>query len=62
MAVSVEQIHVARQPILDARQQVFGYELLYRAAAADVACTETAGSVSARVIAGMIQSALGGGG
>ena len=51
MPVTVDQVHVARQPILDARQQVFGYELLYRAAAADVACTETAGSVSARVIA-----------
>jgi c-di-GMP-related signal transduction protein len=50
MAVSIEQIHIARQPILDARQQVFGYELLYRAAARDEACLDTRGSVSARVI------------
>lgn len=50
MAVTLDQIHVARQPILDARQQVFGYELLYRAAAADQACVQENGSVSARVI------------
>lgn len=50
MAVTVDQVHVARQPILDARQQVFGYELLYRATAAAEACLETNASVSARVI------------
>ena len=50
MAVTLDQIHVARQPILDARQQVFGYELLYRAAAADQSCVAGNGSVSARVI------------
>jgi c-di-GMP-related signal transduction protein len=50
MAVTVDQVHVARQPILDARQQVFGYEPLYRATAAADACLETSASVSARVI------------
>lgn len=33
MSVAAEQVHVARQPILDARHQVFGYELLHRASA-----------------------------
>lgn len=50
MAVSIEQVHVARQPILDARQQVFGYELLYRAAAQDTAAPTIDASISARVI------------
>lgn len=50
MAVSVDQVHVARQPILDARQQVFGYELLYRAAALDDSCVDTGASLSAKVI------------
>lgn len=51
MAVTVEQVHVARQPILDVRQQVFGYELLYRAAAQDESCTTTDSSITAKVIA-----------
>ncbi len=50
MAATVDQVHVARQPILDARQQVFGYELLYRATSAADACNEVDVSVSARVI------------
>ena len=50
MAVSVDQVHVARQPILDARQQVFGYELLYRAEAQHDSCVDTGASVSAKVI------------
>lgn len=50
MAVTIEQIHVARQPILDARQQVFGYELLYRAAATDQSAPAGDASLSARVI------------
>lgn len=50
MAVTVDHVHVARQPILDARQQVFGYELLYRATAAADACVATNASVAARVI------------
>ena len=32
-------LHVARQPILDERGRVFGYELLYRHAAGDTSCT-----------------------
>jgi EAL and modified HD-GYP domain-containing signal transduction protein len=43
-------VHVARQPILDARQQVFGYELLYRAAARDETCLPGDTSISARTI------------
>ncbi len=50
MSPIVDQVHVARQPILDSRQQVFGYELLYRAAAADDQCGQHHASVSARVI------------
>ena len=34
-----ETLHIARQPILDERGRVFGYELLYRHAAHDVTCT-----------------------
>ena len=55
MSVSLGQVHVARQPILDAKQQVFGYELLYRAGPDDEACTATA-NVSARVIRDAFQS------
>lgn len=51
MAPTAEQIHVARQPVLDARQQVFGYELLYRAAAGDESARASESSISARVIA-----------
>lgn len=50
MVVTVEQVHVARQPILDGRQQVFGYELLYRATAQDQAATMGDNSIAARVI------------
>lgn len=48
-------IHVARQPILDAGQRVFGYELLYRAAATDTACVTSVDQASARVIADAMQ-------
>jgi c-di-GMP-related signal transduction protein len=41
---------VARQPILDAGGQVFGYELLYRAAAADSSCHEELDVAAARVL------------
>jgi EAL and modified HD-GYP domain-containing signal transduction protein len=42
--------YVARQPILDEARQVFGYELLYRAAQADTVATFTnADEASARV-------------
>ncbi len=39
-------ISIARQPIFDPQQRVFGYELLYRAEALDQACT-TAGDLAA---------------
>jgi c-di-GMP-related signal transduction protein len=45
-----EQTFVARQPILDEARQVFGYELLYRAAEADTACVATSDVASARVL------------
>ncbi|MCC7242569.1 MAG: EAL domain-containing protein [Acidobacteria bacterium] len=51
MSETVDQIHVARQPILDAANRVFGYELLYRAAATDTACVTSVDQASARVIA-----------
>lgn len=51
MGGAAEQVHVARQPILDAREQVFGYELMYRAAAADSACARPLDHATARVIA-----------
>ena len=41
---------VARQPIFDAFGQVFGYELLYRAAAADSSCHEELDVAAARVL------------
>lgn len=50
MSVTTEQIHVARQPILDARQQVFGYELLYRATSQDQFAAEDGVNRSAKVI------------
>lgn len=43
-------VHVARQPILDARGHVFGYELLYRATGSDTACTADGDLASARVL------------
>jgi EAL and modified HD-GYP domain-containing signal transduction protein len=51
MGGAAEQVHVARQPILDLRDQVFGYELMYRAAAADSTCTHALDQATARVIA-----------
>lgn len=44
------RIHVARQPILDQRQHVAGYELLYRADAADLSYVGGTGQASARVL------------
>jgi c-di-GMP phosphodiesterase len=46
-----ESLHVARQPILDGRGRLFGYELLYRDHAAGTACTDPADRASARVLA-----------
>ncbi len=45
-----QAIHVARQPILDANRQVFGYELLYREAALDGACTTEGDVAGSRVL------------
>jgi EAL and modified HD-GYP domain-containing signal transduction protein len=41
---------IARQPILDARGHVFGYELLYRATQTDTACTAEGDFASASVL------------
>jgi c-di-GMP-related signal transduction protein len=45
-----EGAYVARQPILDASGQVFGYELLYRAAADAVSCVDSRDLAAARVL------------
>lgn len=45
-----QAVHVARQPILDANRHVFGYELLYREAALDAACTTTGDVAGSRVL------------
>lgn len=52
MQVATETVHVARQPILDQRQKVYGYELLHRGSASSTACDDgsPAGFASARVI------------
>src|SRR5262245_14338723 len=44
------QIFVARQPILDSHNRVFGYELLYRAAATHTAYSGSVELASARVL------------
>ena len=45
-----EGAYVARQPILNVGGKVFGYELLYRAAAADSSCREEHDIAAARVL------------
>jgi EAL and modified HD-GYP domain-containing signal transduction protein len=50
MAAPADRIHVARQPILDLRRQVAGYELLYRAEASDRHCVGSTTQASARVL------------
>jgi c-di-GMP-related signal transduction protein len=45
-----EGAYVARQPILNVGGKVFGYELLYRAAAADSSCRESHDVAAARVL------------
>ena len=50
MSVAGEQVHVARQPILDARNQVFGYELLHRGSAQAATFTGCGQQASAQVI------------
>lgn len=47
-------MHVARQPILDARQQVYGYELLYRGTADATAFEGNVVNASARVISDVV--------
>src|SRR5215207_6895762 len=47
---SREGAYVARQPILDASGHVFGYELLYRAAADAVSCQDPYDLAAARVL------------
>jgi c-di-GMP-related signal transduction protein len=47
-------LYVARQPILDERGRVFGYELLYRGAPGDTACTIDGNLASARVLTGAL--------
>lgn len=45
-----DRVYVARQPILFPGGQVFGYELLYRAAASDTACVASGDLAGARVL------------
>ncbi|MGD9906755.1 MAG: EAL and HDOD domain-containing protein [Vicinamibacterales bacterium] len=47
---AADRIHVARQPILDLQQRVTGYELLYRADAADRSYVGGTTQASARVL------------
>ena len=53
MTVSLDprhSIHIARQAILDAKRQVFGYELLYRNEATDAGCTTSGDLAASRVL------------
>ena len=47
-------VYVARQPILDERGRVFGYELLYRAAPGDTSCSVESDLASASVMTSAI--------
>ena len=47
-------LYVARQPILDDRGRVFGYELLYRNAPGDTSCTADGDLASASVLIGVV--------
>jgi EAL and modified HD-GYP domain-containing signal transduction protein len=49
-AESRAKVHIARQPILDAKGHVFGYELLYRATQSSTTCTAEGDVASARVL------------
>lgn len=49
MAAASDHTHIARQPILDARSQVYGYELLFRASR-EATAFEEPGNASARLI------------
>jgi c-di-GMP-related signal transduction protein len=46
-----DRVYIARQPILFPSGQIFGYELLYRAAASDTACVASGDLAGARVLA-----------
>ncbi len=53
MSVSLDprqSVHIARQPVLDAKRHVHGYELLYRAHGADAAGTASNDLAAARVV------------
>src|SRR5262245_40257436 len=50
IATTPTTLCVARQPILDPNERVFGYELLYRAAPGDTACTTDGDLAGARVL------------
>ncbi len=52
-AATSDQTHIARQPILDARGQVYGYELLFRATREATAFSEP-GHASARLISDVV--------
>jgi EAL and modified HD-GYP domain-containing signal transduction protein len=45
-----QSIHIARQPIMDAKRRVSGYELLYRAQGTDRVCTTAGDLAAARVV------------
>jgi c-di-GMP phosphodiesterase len=53
VAAASDHTHVARQPILDARGQVYGYELLFRATAEATTFSEP-GHASARLISDVV--------
>ncbi|MGC4083913.1 MAG: HDOD domain-containing protein [Vicinamibacterales bacterium] len=49
-----DAVHLARQPILDARGSVFGYELLYRGEADATACDDIGDRASAHVLSNAV--------
>src|SRR5688572_7962723 len=51
-----DALHIARQPILNANGAVFGYELLYRAAETDTACTAPGDPAAASVLSDALLS------
>lgn len=54
MSAAADVTHIARQPILDARGHVFGYELLYRGAQDATSCSDPAANVTARIISDVL--------
>ena len=51
---SESAIHIARQPVLDLRGELFGYELLYRDAPDDAFCLAAKDLATARVLTNAI--------